>query len=99
MLSFNLSQHIPNVNNGEKLKIYNSYPENSEFGYIKVPKQEQKVRHYPLNTIAASIEMWRDIMDELGAKMLQGPQLRDSELWFADEALASYKIDLWLKRR
>uniref|UniRef100_A0A914EQY7 Uncharacterized protein n=1 Tax=Acrobeloides nanus TaxID=290746 RepID=A0A914EQY7_9BILA len=71
--------------------------------------------HYPLNTIAASMETWKDIMgiaqindsnhlsqviiDELGAKMLQGPQRRDSELWFADEALASYKIDLWLKKR
>uniref|UniRef100_A0A914E8G2 Uncharacterized protein n=1 Tax=Acrobeloides nanus TaxID=290746 RepID=A0A914E8G2_9BILA len=114
MLSFNLSQHIPNANNGEKLKVYNSYQKNSKFGYIKVPKQKQKVLHYPLNTIAASMETWRDIMgiaqindsshlsqviiDELGAKMLQGPQLRNSELWFADEALASYKIDLWFKK-
>ena len=61
LLVFSKNPHIPNLEKGEQIKFYSTY-EGTCCEFIKIPKGYQKVKHYYLQTIAASIETWRDIM-------------------------------------
>jgi hypothetical protein len=115
MFVFHLKNHIPHPN--KTLHLYNSRC--CKTTTVPAKRGKQRIRMYPMTSIAATITTWRSIMgfnrsdytvddiesylfNEFGDNFFHfndtwRKHLIGSSIWYADQSLISYKLDIWLK--
>lgn len=113
MISFNLSNHVPDLNAGKRVFLFNS----ACCGFMKREGDTDTYRHIPINTIAMTVKIWREVMAiapnwlksgdqiagrlyaEFGKALVTSDGGRGSKKWCMDQNLISSLFHKWIRAK